>query len=98
MYGTSCGPQMYISSHGKQHMISMEYLIVAGYSECTQGRDQTGNTAAYSIEKYKNMQNTYPSNSFDKDLYFHNGWHNLHHSKVMPQVLILRQLKSFWHK
>jgi len=79
-------------------MISMEYLIVAGYSECTQGRDQTGNTAAYSIEKYKNMQNTYPSNSFDKDLYFHNGWHNLHHSKVMPQVLILRQLKSFWHK
>jgi hypothetical protein len=89
---------MYISSHGKEQMISMEYLIVAGYSECTQGMDQTGNTAANSIEKYKNLQNTYASNSFDKDLYVHNGWHNLHCSKVMPQVLILRQLKSFWHK
>jgi len=55
---------MYISSHGKEHMINMEYLIVAGYSECTQGMDQTGNTAANSIEKSKNMQNTYPSNSF----------------------------------
>jgi len=60
--------------------------------------DQSGNTAANSVEKYKNMQNTYPSNSFDKDLYVHNGWHNLHCSKFMPQVLILRQLKSFWHK
>lgn len=80
-------------------MISIEYLIVAGCSECTQGMDQTGNTAANSIEKYKNnKQNTYPSNSFDKDLYVRNGWHNLQCSKVMPQVLILRQLKSFWHK
>lgn len=76
-------------------MISVEYLIVAGYSECTQGVDQTGNTTANSIEKYKNMQNTYPSTSFDKDLYVHDNWHNLHHSKVMPQVLMLRQLKSF---
>jgi hypothetical protein len=81
---------MYISSNGKEHMISMEYLIVAGYSECTQGMDQTGNTAASHTEKYKNMQNTCPSNSFDKDLYVHNGWHNLHRSKVMPQVLTLR--------
>jgi hypothetical protein len=86
---------MHISSRGKEHMISMEYLIVTGYSECTQGMDQTGDTAANSIERYKNMQNTYPSNSSDKDLYVHNGWHNLHRSKVMPQVLILRQLKSF---
>lgn len=40
----------------------------------------------------------YTSNSFGKDLYVHDGWHNLHRIKVIPQVLILRQLKFFWHK
>lgn len=79
-------------------MINMEYLIVAEYSECTQGMDQSVNIAANSIEEYKTMQNTYPSNSFDKDFYVHAGWHNLHCTKVMPQVLILRHLKSFWYK